>query len=144
MLFPILPFSSFSLLCFLLTSSSFLCFSFFLSFLRPPLPNHLSFPPLTLLLFSHFPHSWLSLPLSLVSVYFQSLIHCSAGDLGSIPELERSLGEGKGYPFQYSGLENSMDCIVHKVTNSLTQLSNFHFHMSFHKTWVVYYFNLHF
>ena len=31
------------------------------------------------------------------------------GDLGSIPGLERSLGEGKGYPLQYSGLENSMD-----------------------------------
>ena len=36
---------------------------------------------------------------------------CSAGDLGSIPGLGRSPGEGKGYPFQYSGLENSMDCI---------------------------------
>ena len=33
---------------------------------------------------------------------------CNAGDLGSIPELERSPGEGKGYPLQYSGLENSM------------------------------------
>ena len=31
-------------------------------------------------------------------------------DLGSIPGLGRSLGEGKGYPLQYSGLENSMDC----------------------------------
>ena len=40
---------------------------------------------------------------------------CNAGDLGSIPELERSPGEGKGYPLQYSGLENSMDCIVHGV-----------------------------
>ena len=39
----------------------------------------------------------------------------SAGDLGSIPGLERSLGERKGYPLQYSGLENSMDCIVHGV-----------------------------
>ena len=37
---------------------------------------------------------------------------CNAGDLGSIPGLGRSPGEGKGYPFQYSGLENSMDCIV--------------------------------
>ena len=36
---------------------------------------------------------------------------CNAGDLGSIPGLGRSPGEGKGYPFQYSGLENSMDCI---------------------------------
>ena len=34
---------------------------------------------------------------------------CNVGDLGSIPELGRSLGEGKGYPLQYSGLENSMD-----------------------------------
>ena len=38
-----------------------------------------------------------------------------------------SPGEGKGYPLQYSGLENSMDCIVHGVTESQTQLSNFHF-----------------
>ena len=37
----------------------------------------------------------------------------NAGDLGSIPELGRTPGEGKGYPLQYSGLENSMDCIVH-------------------------------
>ena len=35
---------------------------------------------------------------------------CNVGDLGLIPGLERSLGEGKGYPLQYSGLENSMDC----------------------------------
>ena len=33
---------------------------------------------------------------------------CNAGDLGSVPELGRSWGEGKGYPLQYSGLENSM------------------------------------
>ena len=38
---------------------------------------------------------------------------CNVGDLGSIPRLGRSPGEGKGYPLQYSGLENSMDCIVH-------------------------------
>ena len=38
---------------------------------------------------------------------------CNAGDLGSIPGLGRSPGEGKGYPLQYSGLENSVDCIVH-------------------------------
>ena len=53
---------------------------------------------------------------------------CNVGDLGSIPELRRSPGEGKGYPLQYSGLENSMDCIVHGVAKSWTQLSNFHFH----------------
>ena len=38
---------------------------------------------------------------------------CNLGDLGLIPGLGRSPGEGKGYPFQYSGLENSMDCIDH-------------------------------
>ena len=41
---------------------------------------------------------------------------CNAGDLDSIPALGRSPGEGKGYPLQYSGLENSKDCIVHGVT----------------------------
>ena len=45
---------------------------------------------------------------------------CNAGDLGSIPGLGRSPGEGKGYPFQYSGLENSMDCRVHGVAKSQT------------------------
>ena len=35
---------------------------------------------------------------------------CNTGDLGSIPGLGRSPGGGKGYPLQYSGLENSMDC----------------------------------
>ena len=45
---------------------------------------------------------------------------CNVGDLGSIPELGRSPGEGKGYPLLYSGLENSMDCIVHGVTKSRT------------------------
>ena len=38
---------------------------------------------------------------------------CNAGDLGLIPELGRSPGEGKGYPLQYSGLENSRDYTVH-------------------------------
>ena len=51
---------------------------------------------------------------------------CSVGDLGSITELGRFPGEGKGYPLQYSCLENSMDCIVHGITNSQTQLSDFH------------------
>ena len=44
--------------------------------------------------------------------------------VGKIP------GEGKGYPFQYSGPENSMDCIVHGVAKSLTGLSDFHIHIS--------------
>ena len=53
---------------------------------------------------------------------------CNAGDLGLIPGLERSPGEGKGYPLQYSGLENSIECIVHEVTKSQTRLRDFHFH----------------
>ena len=52
----------------------------------------------------------------------------NVGDLGSIPGLGRSPGEGKGYPLQYSGLENSMDCIAYGVTKSWTPLSHFHFH----------------
>ena len=40
---------------------------------------------------------------------------CNAGDLGLIPGFGRTLGTGKGYPLQYSGLENSLDCIVHGV-----------------------------
>ena len=54
---------------------------------------------------------------------------CNAGDLGSVPGLGRSPGEGKGNPLQYSGLENSMDCIVHRVAKSQMWLSNFHFHL---------------
>ena len=45
---------------------------------------------------------------------------CNVGDLGSIPGLGRSPGEGKGYPLQYSGPENSMDCIVYGVAKSQT------------------------
>ena len=55
---------------------------------------------------------------------------CNTGDLGSVPGLGRSPGEGNGYPLQYSGLENSMDCIVHVVAKSWTRLggrrSRFH------------------
>ena len=40
---------------------------------------------------------------------------CNAGDLGSIPGLGRSPGGGKGYPLQYSGLENSMDCVIVEI-----------------------------
>ena len=50
----------------------------------------------------------------------------SAGDLGSIPRLGRSHGEGKGYPLQYSSMENSMDYIVLGVAKSQTWLSYFH------------------
>ena len=52
---------------------------------------------------------------------------CNVGDLGLIPGLGRSPGEGNIYPLQYSGWTNSMDCIVPGVTKSWTRLSNFHF-----------------
>ena len=60
---------------------------------------------------------------------------CSVGHLGSIPELGRSPGQGKGYPLQYSGLENSMDrgpwqATLHEVSKSQTRLSDYHFHFS--------------
>ena len=52
---------------------------------------------------------------------------CNAGDLDSILGLVRPSWTRKGYPFQYSGLENSMDCIVHGVAKSQTGLGDFHF-----------------
>ena len=54
---------------------------------------------------------------------------CNVGDLGSIPGLGRSSGEGKGYPLQHSDLENSMD-YIHGVAKSQTRLTftfTFHF-----------------
>ena len=58
---------------------------------------------------------------------------CNAGDLGSIPGLGRSPGEGNGNPLQYSCLENPMDggawwATVHRVAKGRTRLSDFHFH----------------
>ena len=50
------------------------------------------------------------------------------GDLDLIPGLGRSPREGKCYPFQYPGLKNSMDYIVHGVAKSWTWLSDCHFH----------------
>ena len=76
------------------------------------------------------PHSGLSI-LFEVSVYCGSAgkeSTCNTGDLGLIPGLGRSPGERKGYPPQYSGLENSLECIVHGVAMSWTQLNDFHFH----------------
>ena len=52
---------------------------------------------------------------------------CDMGNWSSIPGMGRSPGEGKGYPLQYSGLENSMDCIVHGVAKNQTRLRDFHF-----------------
>ena len=48
------------------------------------------------------------------------------GDLGSTPGLGKPPGEGKGYPLQYSVLKNSIDCIVHEITE-LDMMSDFHF-----------------
>ena len=70
-----------------------------------------------IIMIKHYPYS-MGFPYS--SVGKESA--CNAGDLGLIPGLGRSPGEGKGYPLQYSGLENSMDCIVHGVTKSRTQV----------------------
>ena len=61
---------------------------------------------------------------------FSQSIACNVKDLGSIPGSGRSPGEGKGYSLQYSGLENSMDCIglcdtVHGLAKSWTQLSDY-------------------
>ena len=51
----------------------------------------------------------------------------NAGDLGSIPGLGGSLREGNGHPRQNSSVENFMDCIVHGISESHTQLSDFQF-----------------
>ena len=56
---------------------------------------------------------------------------CNAGDLGSIPGLGRSPGEGKGYPLLYSGLENSTDCVVHGVARVGHNWATFTFTLHF-------------
>ena len=56
---------------------------------------------------------------------------CNAGDPSWIPGLGRSRGEGNSYPLQYSCLENSMDCVVHGVTES-DMTRGFHFHFLLH------------
>ena len=55
----------------------------------------------------------------------------NAGDASLNPGLKRSPGEEKGYPLQYSDLENSTDCIDNGVTKNQTQLCDFHFHIHF-------------
>ena len=54
---------------------------------------------------------------------------CNVGGLGSIPGLGRSPGKGKGYALQYTRLENSMNCIVHRIAKSQTQLRDFYLHL---------------
>ena len=56
---------------------------------------------------------------------------CNAGDPGLIPGLGRFPRERKSYPLQYSGLDNSMDCISNGVAKNQTQLSDFHFNFTF-------------
>ena len=56
---------------------------------------------------------------------------CNAGDLGSIPGLGRSSREGKGYPLQYYGLENSMDYTVPGVSKELDTTERLSLHFSF-------------
>ena len=74
-----------------------------------------------------FTGSYVKIQASQVALVVKNL-HANAGDIrdaSSIPGLGRSLGEGKGQPLQYSGLENSMDFVVHGVAKSWTRLSNF-------------------
>ena len=73
----------------------------------------------------NFEHSFASMVLPSGSAGKES--SCSGGDLGSVPGLGRSPGEGKEFPLQYSGLDNPMDCIVHEVTKNRTWLSDFNF-----------------
>ena len=58
---------------------------------------------------------------------------CNAGDLGSIPGLGRSPGEGKGYPLQDSGLENPVDCMVHGGRKKLDMTEQLSLSLSFSK-----------
>ena len=81
---------------------------------------------------------WASLVAQLVKNLPAMLPH-SNPNLGLIPGLGRSPGEVKGYLLQYSGLENSMDCIVHGVAKSWTWLSDFHFHCRFGLQYVLTY-----
>ena len=62
---------------------------------------------------------------TVIIIEVQQVMGFPCDSAGSIPGLGRSPGEGKGYPLQYSGLENSMDCTVLEVTKSRTQLSDF-------------------
>ena len=108
------------------------------SILFPPFPQLLAITNLFFvsvdLLILDSSHKWNNKICDCLCLTWASLVAqlikecaCSVEDLGSIPGLGRSSGEGRGYPFQYSGLENSLDHIVHRVTKSRTWLSDFHF-----------------
>ena len=78
-------------------------------------------------------HNWVIFTLGFPDRSVGKEYACNVRDLGSIPGLGRSSREGKGYPLQYAGLENSIVFIVHGVAKSQTQLSNFHFHSFFYQ-----------
>ena len=71
-------------------------------------------------------YSWASLVAQLVRIHLQCGRPRFNPWVGKIP------GEGKGYPLQYSGLENSTDSIVHGVAKSWTLLRDLHFHFQPH------------
>ena len=103
---------------------------------RPLLQSCLMGPPHNLNI-AYLARSWIHL--SSVWGFTDSSVGkeyaCNVGDLGLIPGLGRSPGEGKSYPLQYSGLENSVDCVVNGVTKSQTWLSDFHFQVQFSNAW---------
>ena len=76
-------------------------------------------------IFHYTDYMWPMCPMGLF--FPDSSSACNAGDPSSILGWGRYPGEGTGYPLQYSGLENSMDCLVHGVAKSRTWLSDFHF-----------------
>ena len=96
-----------------------------------PTQPHLAFPHLySIICFRGLADYYIGLGLSSIG----KEATCIAGDPSLIPGPGRSAGEGIGYPLQYSGLENSMDCIVHRVAKSWTWVNDFHF-TSLYLTW---------
>ena len=65
--------------------------------------------------------------------------NCSAGDLGSMPGLERPTGKGKSYPVQYSGLENSIVCVGHRESDMTEWLSHHIIHhiATYYRVWII-------
>ena len=80
--------------------------------------------PFFIFLFSLCDFHYLSIALGFPCGSAGNKSACNVGDLDSIPGLGRCPGEGKGYSLQYSGPEDSVDCVVHGVTKSLTQQSD--------------------
>ena len=100
---------------------------------RERLPTPLFWPGELYGLYSPWCHKesdtteWFTLSfISSLKVWASLVAQLLKNPYGFIPELGRCPGEGKGYPLQHSGLENSMDSMVHGITKSQTWLSNFH------------------